>query len=281
MAGTLRVRRSRGALSGFVLVLLGIWGALVPLAGPYFHFAYTTHAWSMTTGRLWLEVLPGAGAFVGGVIVLASRLRPVAMLGAWLAALSGAWFAVGTVLVPLWSHGVSAGTPAGSTVVTATERVSFFAGLGVVIVFVAALALGRLAIVAARDVALAEQRAQTAAEARTDEPAVAPVPVPAQASPARVPLRARLAKAAPGRSAPQQAAAEQAAADTAAAGQAAQDRAADTQPVRTPLRARLTKVVPGRSATPGQAAAEQAAADQAAADQATADQRAEDRITTS
>jgi hypothetical protein len=279
MAGTLRVRRSRGALSGFLLVLLGLWGALVPLAGPYFHFAYTHQAWSMTTGRLWLEILPGAGAFVGGIIVLASRLRPVAMLGAWLAALSGAWFAVGSLLVPLWSHGVSAGTPAGSAAVTAAERVSFFAGLGVVIVFVAALALGRLAVVAARDVALAEERAQTAAGARTGEPDVAPVPAPAGT--ARRPLRSRLAGAAPGRSAAQQAAAEQAAADQSASSQASGGRGADTQPGRTPLRARLTKVVPSRSATPDQAAAEQSAADQAAAAQAAADQRAEDKVVTS
>ena len=41
MAGTLRVRRSRGALSGLLLVLLGIWGALIPFVGPYFHYAYT------------------------------------------------------------------------------------------------------------------------------------------------------------------------------------------------------------------------------------------------
>jgi hypothetical protein len=41
MAGLLRVPRSRGALSGVVLVLLGAWGALIPFIGPYFQFAYT------------------------------------------------------------------------------------------------------------------------------------------------------------------------------------------------------------------------------------------------
>ena len=61
MTGTLRVRRSRGALSGVLLVLLGLWGAVIPFVGPYFRYAYTPdRAWEYTSGRLWLEVLPGA-----------------------------------------------------------------------------------------------------------------------------------------------------------------------------------------------------------------------------
>ena len=60
MNGMLRVPRSRGALSGVLLVLLGAWGALVPFIGPYFHFAYTPDSgWTYTQGRLWLEILPG------------------------------------------------------------------------------------------------------------------------------------------------------------------------------------------------------------------------------
>ena len=95
MSGMLRIPRSRGTLSGALLVLLGAWGGLIAFIGPYFHFAYTPdRAWSYTTGRLWLEILPGAGALAGGVIVLASSYRrPVALFGTWLAALSGAWFA--------------------------------------------------------------------------------------------------------------------------------------------------------------------------------------------
>jgi hypothetical protein len=41
MAGMLRVPRSRGALNGALLVLLGIWGGLIAFVGPYFHYAYT------------------------------------------------------------------------------------------------------------------------------------------------------------------------------------------------------------------------------------------------
>ena len=42
MAGMLQMRRSRGAFSGFLLILLGLWGALIPFVGPYFH--YRLHA---------------------------------------------------------------------------------------------------------------------------------------------------------------------------------------------------------------------------------------------
>src|SRR5258706_8229977 len=104
MAGILRVSRSRGALSGVLLVLLGIWGGLIPLVGPYVNYAYTpNHAWRITSGRIWLEILPAAGALLGGLILLASKLRPTALLGASLAAARGPWFAVGSSPAPLWA----------------------------------------------------------------------------------------------------------------------------------------------------------------------------------
>ena len=67
----LQMRRSRGAASGFLLVLLGLWGALIPFIGPYFHFAYTPDsAWTYSTARLWLEILPGAAVFLGGLLLM-------------------------------------------------------------------------------------------------------------------------------------------------------------------------------------------------------------------
>jgi hypothetical protein len=161
MAGMLRVPRSRGALSGFLLVLLGLWGGLIAFVGPYFHFAYTPDtAWYYSAGRLWLEILPGAGTFLGGLILLGTRTRPVAMFGAWLAALSGAWFAMGRTLAPLWnsSGAMAVGTPVGSTTLIRTlEEISFFSGLGVVIVFLAAMSIGRLSVIGIRDARLAER----------------------------------------------------------------------------------------------------------------------------
>jgi hypothetical protein len=176
MAGMLRVPRSRGALSGVLLVLLGLWGGLIPFVGPYFHFAYTPGtAWTYTAGRLWLEILPAAGTVLGGLILLQSRVRPVAMFGAWLAAASGAWFAVGRSLSPLWNSGgtVALGTPIGSTALIRTlVEVSYFTGLGVLIVFLAAFSIGRLSVIGVRDARLYEP-APEVTEPTTAEPAIA------------------------------------------------------------------------------------------------------------
>jgi hypothetical protein len=153
----LRVPRSRGALTGALLVLLGIWGGLIAFVGPYFHYAYTPDkAWTYTTGRLWLEILPAAGAILGGLIVGGSASRPAAIFGAWLAALSGAWFALGGLLSTLWTIGGNAGHPVGDNLHRVTEQIGFFTGLGVVIVFLAAVALGRFTVIGHRERLAAE-----------------------------------------------------------------------------------------------------------------------------
>jgi hypothetical protein len=147
MAGMLQMRRSRGAASGFLLVLLGLWGALIPFIGPYFHYAYTPDtAWTYTTARLWLEVLPGAAVVLGGVLLIIATGRHVALFGAILAAAAGAWFTLGTILSPLWNNHVTlGGSPVGSTqFMRIMEQIGFFSALGLVIVFIAAAAFGRI-----------------------------------------------------------------------------------------------------------------------------------------
>lgn len=147
MTGVLRVPRSRGALSGAVLVVLGAWGALIPFIG---HFAYTPdQAWVYTSARLWLEIVPGAATVAGGLILLGSANRAFAAFGACLAALAGAWFVIGPTLARLLASSElpRIGSPVGGTLQRAVEQLGFFTGLGVVIVFFAALALGRLAVI--------------------------------------------------------------------------------------------------------------------------------------
>ncbi len=167
--GRMRIPRSRGAASGFLLILLGAWGALIPFVGPYFDFAYTPdQEWTWTAARGWLEVLPGAATAVGGVLLLTSRNRATAMFGGWLTVLAGAWFVVGRALAgPL-----GLGDPGAPVAITDTKRVSlelaYFSGLGAAIVFVGALALGRLSVRSLRDIAYAH-RPVTATET---EPAV-------------------------------------------------------------------------------------------------------------
>ncbi len=181
MAGTLRIRRSRGALSGSLLVLLGIWGALIPFVGPYFSYAYTPdRVWTPTSGRMWLEVLPGVVTLAGGLVVVLSRFRPAAVMGAWVAALAGAWFAVGHLVARFWAGLPAAGTPVGGAARSVLEQIGFFTGLGVVITFVAALALGRFTMVAVDDAAAGRAAPSAAASSAASAAAERAVGGPAR-----------------------------------------------------------------------------------------------------
>ncbi|MGA5466673.1 hypothetical protein [Mycobacterium sp. NPDC050041] len=156
--GRMRIPRSRGATSGFLLILLGLWGALVPFIGPYFDFAFTPdQVWAWTTARGWLEVLPGVVTVVGGFLMLTSRNRATAMLGGWLTVAAGAWFVVGRALAGPLGLG-NAGAPVATN---DTKRVwlelTYFYGLGALIVFLGALAIGRLSVRSARDIAYAQR----------------------------------------------------------------------------------------------------------------------------
>jgi hypothetical protein len=177
-ASTVRVPRSRGAFSGFLLILLGIWGAGIPFVGPAFHFAYTPNStWTWTTGRLWLEVVPGAVTFLGGCMLLSSANRAVAVFGGWLATAAGGWFVVGPLLSTLWSGSLGTlGTPVGSHTRQVWEQIGFFYGLGAVIVLFAAHASGRLSVRSVRDVQAADRRYAAAAESTDGEPVPAAYP---------------------------------------------------------------------------------------------------------
>ena len=84
----------RGRMAGILLMLLGLWGGLIPFVGPYFGFAFTPdRVWVFTAGRLWLSVVPGAAAFIGGLLV--AWTDRAAVPGAFLAVLGGAWFIAG------------------------------------------------------------------------------------------------------------------------------------------------------------------------------------------
>jgi len=171
--GRMRIARSRGAASGFLLILLGAWGALIPFVGPYFDFAFTPdQAWAWTEARGWLEVLPGVVTVLGGLLLMTSRNRATAMLGSWLTVAGGAWFVVGRALAGPLGLG-DAGAPVAST---DTQRVwlelTYFYGLGALVVFLGALALGRLSVRSVRDVEYARR------PIAADEPATFTGPQP-------------------------------------------------------------------------------------------------------
>ena len=178
MAGMLQMRRSRGAFSGFLLMLLGLWGALIPFVGPYFHYAYTPDkAWTYNTARLWLEILPGAAVFLGGFLLMIAARRHTALFGAVLAVAAGAWFSLGTMLSPLWNHHVTlGGSPAAATQYTRImEQLGFFSALGVVVVLIAATAFGRILSVPA-GIKAAEPVTDTAPADTADNEETRPLP---------------------------------------------------------------------------------------------------------
>jgi hypothetical protein len=160
----MRIPRSRGAVSGVLLVILGLFGALIPLVGPYFDFTIGNDStWNFTDARIWLSVVPGVVAALCGLLLVRSANRATAGFGAWIALLCGAWFVVGNQVSQLWNDGTTwAGNAAGGTGQRVGEQLAFFDGVGVLIVMFAALALGRLAVRSVRD-------AELAAEAATED----------------------------------------------------------------------------------------------------------------
>jgi len=166
--------RSRGAATGLLLILLGAWGALITFVGPIFNWAYTSDpAWTWTVAKGWLEVLPGVVTALGGVFLLLSANRASAMLGGWLAVFGGAWFVVGRAFAPMLGTG-DVGQPVASTdLKRALLEVTYFTGLGALIVFFGGAAVARLAVRHARDVVATEPAPVAAADAPAGEPVAA------------------------------------------------------------------------------------------------------------
>jgi hypothetical protein len=153
--GTMAIRRSRGAVSGFLLVLLGIWGALIPFVGPYFGYTFgVTVPWFFTYDRLWLDILPGIAVFLGGLILGPSANRASGGFGAWLAVIGGIWFTIGPVVSQLWrvgGLGAPIGAPLGPNWLHVLEQLGYFYGLGALVTALAAFALGRLTVRSVHD----------------------------------------------------------------------------------------------------------------------------------
>jgi hypothetical protein len=180
--------RSRGAVAGPLLVVLGVWGALIPFFGHSFGYGFSPdNTWHWTAARGWLEVLPGVATVVGGLLLTTTSNRFTAMVAGWLAAVAGAWFVLGIVVAPWWSAG-NIGVPAGNAHHAVWERLGMFDGLGVVIVLLSAIALGRSTVVGVRDIAAGEARRAAAIDLDA-APATATAPVTNEPAPAAQPAR--------------------------------------------------------------------------------------------
>jgi hypothetical protein len=156
------VPRTRGAASGAMLLLLGLWGGLSPLVGPYFGYAFgEDDAWRATTDMLWLSFLPAAAVVVGALVLIAGTNRLAAGLGAWLALVGGIWFVIGPAFSLLWDGGGPAapiGRPLGDEGLRVTELLWSFYAVGAMTTALAASALARLATVSVRDLEAADER---------------------------------------------------------------------------------------------------------------------------
>jgi hypothetical protein len=183
---TRRLPRTTGVLSGLLVILLGLWGALIPFVGPYFHYAFGSYqTWHYTSERLWLDIVPGAIAVIGGLMLVRSTHRMSGLIGGWLAVAAGAWFAVGVPISLLWHHaGNPIGAPMGGYTRQSLELLGYFYGLGVLIAALAAFAMGRYYSrprVVVEDAALAEDAVlaeeahheHRVAETRAGEPVAA------------------------------------------------------------------------------------------------------------
>jgi hypothetical protein len=143
----MRIARTTGAVSGLLIALLGIWGAVIPFVGPYFDYSFGVNStWHYTTDRLVLCILPGAAALVGGVLIVKAASRGAGAFGGWLAVLAGGWFVIGPALSRVWEHtGGPIGPPLFGTTRQALELIGYFYGLGAVMIALAAFAVGRFA----------------------------------------------------------------------------------------------------------------------------------------
>jgi hypothetical protein len=139
------IARRRGVPGGLILFALGVWAALIPFVGPYFGYGFTPdETWHWTTDRLWLDVLPGAAAALGGLILIRGSTRMGASLGAGLALLGGLWLVVGVVTSELWTGDV--GFPLGDgNLHQVSEWLGVYFGVGGLITTFAAYEMGFLA----------------------------------------------------------------------------------------------------------------------------------------
>jgi hypothetical protein len=135
--------------AGLLIFVLGLWGGLIPFVGPYFHYALgPDKAWTWTTGRLWLNILPAAAAVLGGLMLISAGWRPHARVGALLALAAGIWFVIGPDISHLWNAAGAQGVGHGGPRRQMVEMLGYHTALGVVITALAAYVLPRFPAVA-------------------------------------------------------------------------------------------------------------------------------------
>jgi len=187
-----RILRRRGSATGLTLIVLGVWGGLVPFVGPYFNYSMARDdAWMWQMNRLWLEILPGAAAVLAGLILIGAVTRGSAMFGGLLGLAAGIWFVCGPQTSTLWEHGsVGVGPALGGTFTRWLVWMGYFYALGAAITALSGMVIGRMSalapdVVVGEGAVAAGAAATTAGTGRVDrdrtvtrEPAAAPAGEP-------------------------------------------------------------------------------------------------------
>jgi hypothetical protein len=128
---------------GLLIALLGAWVIVAALIGPIFNFGFfNDHSWNWSTKQWELQLIPGAVAVFGGLLLM-TPARGGASLGALLAFAAGGWLIVSPILYPLWSSGEV--KTFGTEGMKALRWIGHFYGAGGLILFFAGYAYGLFA----------------------------------------------------------------------------------------------------------------------------------------
>jgi hypothetical protein len=134
-----QVRTWTRVLLALMLMALGVWVFLLPLAGPYFGFGFDTATrWRFSQLHWVTGLAAGVAIFVGGVLVM-SRRRLLEEIGGLAALAGGVWLVVAPSLHQVWSPTALAPQPAGAWH-TAWLWIGYFYGSGALAIYLSARA---------------------------------------------------------------------------------------------------------------------------------------------
>lgn len=155
-------------VSGLAILVVGLWGGIVPFAGPTFGYRMgATPAWVWSESHATLHVAPALAAVLGGLLMLGRR-RARSALGAGLALAGGTWFVIAPSLHDLWAGGGSGMMMGHSATMAALSAIGYHYGTGVVIAVLAGWALGRMSARSAPALIEVEHRRESAAPSMID-----------------------------------------------------------------------------------------------------------------
>ncbi len=133
---------------GIPIILVGIWGGLIPFVGPLFGFSMGAGgAWTWTATRAELHVAPGIAAIVGGFAVLFAVQRSRRVAGGVLALAAGLWFLAGPTVASATTSGRMMGhmmmkSTGSAMAMSPLEAFGYHYGPGAIIAVLAAVAVG-------------------------------------------------------------------------------------------------------------------------------------------